>query len=63
MLDRPLEELLASDVGDRPLSQSRGVARLAEERMPLYRSWADLILSCTGSAAGDAQELKELLRL
>ena len=63
MLDRPLEELLASDVGDRPLSQSRGVARLAEERMPLYRSWADLILPCTGSAAGDAQELKELLRL
>ena len=63
MLDRPLEELMASDVSNRPLSQSRGVVRLAEERMPLYRAWADIVLPCTGSAAGDALALGELLHL
>ncbi len=63
MLDRPLDELMKSETGDRPLSQSKGVKRLAEERMPLYRSWADVVLPCTGSAAGDAQELQKLLQL
>lgn len=40
MLDRPLDEL--SSAG-RPISQRDGVARLAEERMPRYRAWADLV--------------------
>lgn len=59
-LDRPLDEL-SSD--NRPLSQSKGVARLAQERMPLYRSWADITLPCTGSAEGDAAEVRRLLGL
>ncbi|MBR3317287.1 MAG: shikimate kinase [Atopobiaceae bacterium] len=60
MLDRPLDEL---ESDDRPLSQTKGVQRLAAERMHLYRNWADLILPCTGSAAGDAERVRELLAL
>ena len=63
MLDRHLDELLASEVGDRPLSQTKGVSRLADERMPLYRAWADVVLPCTGSAAGDALALQRILKL
>lgn len=59
-LDRPLDEL-SSD--NRPLSQSKGVAKLAEERMELYRQWADIVLPCTGSARGDALEVRRLLEL
>lgn len=58
MLDRPLSEL--SSVG-RPLSAAKGVEQIARERMGLYRSWADIILPCTGSASGDAQAIKKLL--
>ncbi len=58
MLDRPLDQL---STNDRPLSQSRGVKALADERMPLYRSWADLTLPCTGSAQGDAIEIAKML--
>nr|WP_083551510.1 shikimate kinase [Olsenella timonensis] len=60
LLDRPLEELRSEG---RPVSQSRGVERLAEERMDLYRSWADVTLRCTGSAAGDADALRASLSL
>ena len=60
MLDRPLDELSSAD---RPLSQARGVQALAEERMPLYRAWADMVLPCTGSALGDAVEVARLLGL
>ena len=59
-LDRPLQELTSED---RPLSQAKGVERLAQERMGLYRSWADLKLTCTGSAEGDALAIRELLNL
>lgn len=60
MVDRPLEEL-ASD--GRPLSQAKGVERLARERMHLYRGWADIVLPCTGSAAGDAERIRQLVGL
>ncbi len=60
MLDRPLDELSSAD---RPLSQARGVQALAEERMPLYRAWADMVLPCTGSALGDAVEVARILGL
>ena len=60
MLDRPLAEL-SSD--GRPLSQSKGVERLARERMHRYRSWADHVLPCTGSAQGDAEAICDLLGL
>lgn len=57
-IDRPLHELSCNG---RPLSQTKGVLKLAEERMDLYRSWADTAISCTGSAAGDALLLKARL--
>ena len=60
MLDRPLEQLSSRG---RPLSRARGVAALAEERMPLYRAWADLVQPCTGSARGDAQAIARALGL
>lgn len=60
MLDRVIDELL---IGDRPLSQTKGIAQLAQERMYLYHSWADIVIRCTGSAAGDAQEIQRLLAL
>lgn len=59
-LDRPLEEL--SSAG-RPLSQTRGIGALAQDRLPRYRSWADITFSCTGSAQGDAEAIRELLGL
>ncbi len=60
MLNRPLEEL---SMADRPLSAAKGLETLAEERMGLYRSWADLEIACTGSAEGDALLVRELLDL
>lgn len=60
MIDRKLEELSSRG---RPLSQQRGVAALAEERMPLYHAWADLVVACTGSARGDALEIMRRLGL
>lgn len=60
LLDRPLEELSASG---RPVSQDRGVERLAAERMGRYRAWADVTLRCTGSAESDAAALAGLLGL
>ena len=59
-LDRPVGEL--SDAG-RPVSQAKGIERVARERMGLYRSWADVTVSCTGSAEGDAALARELLGL
>ena len=56
-LDRPIEEL-SSD--GRPVSQAKGVERLAEERMGLYRAWADEVVRCTGSAEGDARAVHGL---
>jgi shikimate dehydrogenase len=58
MLDRPLDELSSEG---RPLSASKGIERLAKERMGLYRSWADIRLECTGSAAGDAVAIRQIL--
>ncbi len=60
MVDRPLDQL--SDKG-RPVSKSKGIERIAEERMDLYRSWADVVLHCTGSAASDAVKTRTLLGL
>ncbi len=58
MLDRPLDELSSEG---RPMSQSQGVAKLAEVRMPIYRRWADIIITCTGSATGDAELIHQKL--
>ncbi len=58
LLDRPLSEL---STDGRPMSREHGVERLAAERMGRYRAWADVTLPCTGSAAGDAAALRDLL--
>ena len=47
----------------RPISQASGVEELARKRMPLYRTWADLVVSCTGSARGDALEIIKQLNI
>lgn len=60
MLDRPLGSL---EIKGRPLSESQGIERLAAQRLPLYRSWADAILPCTGTPRGDACAIMELLGL
>lgn len=52
MLDRPLGELAKKD---RPITARDGVKKLAEERMPLYRGWADYIQKSQDSAAHTAQ--------
>lgn len=59
-LDRPIEQLSSKG---RPLSQRKGVERLAAERMDLYRSWADLIVTCTGSPSSDASFIRSELGL
>lgn len=58
MIDRPLDELSSEG---RPMSQTHGVERLAKERMGLYRSWADVTIACTGTADGDAEEVRSRL--
>jgi shikimate dehydrogenase len=60
MLERPIDEI--SDRG-RPISQTKGLERLAAERMPLYHDWADVVISCQGSPVADAQLVKETLGL
>lgn len=60
MLDRPTDRL---STHGRPISAAKGVQKLAQERMPLYKAWADYIQSCTGSAHGDALEIAQLLGL
>lgn len=59
-LDRPVSEL-SSD--GRPVSQAKGVERVAAERMGLYRAWADVTVTCTGTPAGDAESVRGLLGL
>ncbi len=60
MIDRNLSELSSKN---RPISQTRGILKLAEERMALYRDWADVVLPCTGSPAGDAELIRRSLGL
>lgn len=60
MLDRPLDQLARTN---RPLTAAKGVEALAAERLPLYRSWADIEVACTGSAEGDATLVKTMLGL
>lgn len=60
MLERPLDEL---PLAGRPISGSRGLERLAYERMPLYLGWSDLKIRCSGTATGDAQAIATMLGL
>lgn len=58
MIDRALDELSSKG---RPMSKSKGVEKLAQERMPAYLDWADVHIRCTGSAEGDAALIMEKL--
>ena len=49
------------DTQGRPLSATTGVERLAQERMPLYRAWADLTHACSGTPDGDATAILEAM--
>lgn len=60
LLRRPLDQL---PLDGRPISQERGLERLASERGPLYESWADLAIDCTGNAMSDAHLVRSLLGL
>ena len=59
MLERELDGL---SVEGRPISQAAGLEALAARRLPLYRAWADFVLPCTGSAAGDAEAIEAWFR-
>ena len=58
MLNRPLEELARKG---RPITARDGIETLAERRMPLYRSWADLIIDSREAAALTAQAVADAL--
>lgn len=60
MLNREISKLSTKG---RPISAAKGVEKLAQERMPLYKAWADIELACTGSARGDALKIAQLLGL
>ena len=53
----------ALPVAGRPVSQSKGVETLRAEREPLYRAWADLIVTSGATAPLTAQKIKEALQL
>ena len=56
-LDRPPEALLPTD--DRPLADSREkIARLYQQRQPIYQSAADEIIPVAGTAREAAQEIE-----
>lgn len=58
MLNRPLDEL--SKKG-RPITARDGIEALAEQRLPLYRTWADTIIDSLDSAARTAEAVADAL--
>lgn len=58
MIDRPLDDL---SLKNRPITARDGVRKLAEQRMPLYRTWADITVSSTDCAANTAKAVMRLL--
>lgn len=58
MIDRPIGELARKN---RPITARDGVEALAERRMPLYRAWADLVVSSTDRAEHTAENLAAML--
>lgn len=58
MLDRPLDELSSKG---RPISARDGVEALAARRMPLYRSWADLVAPVLDCAEHTADSIRARL--
>ncbi|MDO4436752.1 MAG: shikimate kinase [Coriobacteriaceae bacterium] len=58
MLNRPLAEL--SKKG-RPITARDGIETLAEQRMPIYRSWADVVVNSLDCAEHTAQAVLDAL--
>ncbi|NLO49057.1 MAG: shikimate kinase [Clostridiales bacterium] len=56
-LDRPLAELSSEG---RPLSQTIGAEKLADERLPLYRKWCDFQVACS-TERETAMQIKSIL--
>lgn len=54
MLNRKLDEL--SKKG-RPISARDGIEKLAEQRMPIYKAWADIVIDSKDSARHTAEAL------
>lgn len=59
LLERPLEVL---DTKGRPLSHTYGLESLAQQRMPLYQSWADVRLTGDTSVTTTEQALETQLK-
>lgn len=58
MLNRKIEELSRKG---RPITARDGVEKLADQRMPLYREWADEIVDSLNSAEATAREIAHRL--
>ena len=58
MLNRKLEELAHKN---RPITARDGVQKLADERMPRYRAWADIVIDSLDCAANTAKAVVEAL--
>lgn len=58
MLNRKLDELAHKG---RPITARDGIDKLAEQRMPRYRAWADHIIDSRDCAANTAQALLDTL--
>lgn len=58
MIDRPLGELAHRN---RPITARDGVQKLAQQRMPVYRAWADVVVKSTECAEHTARDLKGVL--
>ena len=58
MLNRKLDELAHKG---RPITARDGIDKLAEQRMPRYRAWADYIIDSRDCAANTARALLDTL--
>lgn len=59
-LDRPLDELSSKG---RPITRRDGIGKLAEQRLPLYRSWADAVVPVRENPAATARGIRRALGL
>lgn len=58
MLNRKLDELAHKG---RPITARDGIDKLAEQRMPRYRAWADYIIDSRDCAANTAAAVLDAL--
>lgn len=58
MLDRNLDELSSKG---RPITQRDGIDKLAQQRLPLYRAWADIVIRSRESPQATAEALAAVL--